>query len=259
MSIPIFDSLAHPTLTGKWLGHQQSATFTDLLAQMQQANIVKACAIGMDQTEGYAHTAFMEACSQYPELIPVAGLNPNHPELEKEIETIKQLGYVGVKVHARFSGAQATDDSIGTVFQLAAQHKLVVFYCTYMHTAIEHYPVQDPLYALIANLKQAPTAKVILVHGGDVQLLRYAELVRFNHNLLLDLSLTLFKYEGSSIDADIRFLFQRFDRRICIGTDHPEYSAQALRKRFEIFAEGIPEEKKHNIAHKNLATFLASA
>ena len=62
---------------------------------------------------------------------------------------------------------------------------------------------------------------MVLLHGGDVQLLRYAELVRFNANLILDLSLTIMKYAGSSLDADLSFLFREFDRRICIGSDHP--------------------------------------
>jgi len=80
--------------------------------------------------------------------------------------------------------------------------------------------------------------------------------VRFHKNLLLDLSFTIMKYEGSSIDLDIRFMFRNFDRRICIGTDHPEYSPAALEKRFSFFSQGLSEEKKQNIAYMNLTGFL---
>jgi predicted TIM-barrel fold metal-dependent hydrolase len=72
----------------------------------------------------------------------------------------------------------------------------------------------------------------------------------------MDLSMTMMKYEGSSIDQDIRFLFRSFDRRIAIGTDYPEYSLERVRARFEYFSEGLPQEKKENVAHRNLSRFL---
>jgi len=82
------------------------------------------------------------------------------------------------------------------------------------------------------------------------------ELVRFNNNLLLDLSMTIMKYEGSSIDLDIQYLFKHFDKRICIGTDHPEYSPKELEKRFIYFSKDISDEKKRNIAFLNISKFL---
>jgi predicted TIM-barrel fold metal-dependent hydrolase len=125
-----------------------------------------------------------------------------------------------------------------------------------MHCRIEDYPLSDPLYSLVRLLKRCPNARVVLVHGGDVRLLEYAELVRFNQNLLLDLSLTIMKYRGSSLDTDIGFLFRQFDRRLCVGTDFPEYSPAALRARFDDFSRDLPAEKVENIAYRNLQTFL---
>jgi len=97
------------------------------------------------------------------------------------------------------------------------------------------------------------------MHGGDVQVLRYSELVRFNETLLLDLSFTMMKYRGSSIDTDLAYLFRKFDQRICIGTDHPEYSHEDLRERFDHLCAGLPSEKVENIASRNLKVFLGVA
>src|SRR4030095_11516626 len=135
------------------------------------------------------------------------------------------------------------------------EHGLLVFLCTYQHCGIERYPSEDPFFSLVRALKAAPRARVVLLHGGDVQLLRYAELVRFNANLILDLSLTIMKYAGSSLDADLSFLFREFNERICIGSDHPEYTHQELRSRFEDLASGIDREKAEGIAFRNIATF----
>lgn len=253
--IPIFDSLAHPTLTGMWLGHKLDARFSVLAKRLEEANFVGACAVGLPKIEGYSHTKFLEACSMYATLVPIAGLDVlDNPDVE--MEQIKQMGFRGIKVHPRFAGLDPASPALAEIFRAAACHDLVVFYCTYLHSRILSYPESDPFFSLVRALKNAPQAKVVLVHGGDVQLLRYAELVRFNRNLLLDLSLTMLKYEGSSLDLDIQYLCRKFDERLCIGTDFPEYTHAQLRKRFEHLATDLPMAKIENIGHKNIMNFL---
>ena len=66
----------------------------------------------------------------------------------------------------------------------------------------------------------------------------------------------MMKYPDSSIDHDIQFLFRLFDRRICIGTDHPWYTHEQVRQRFETFGQGVSEEKLRNIGYGNLMKFL---
>lgn len=262
--IPLFDSLAHPTLSGNWLHpkYEQKATFEQLAMAMTQAHYLKTCAIGMTGIEEYEHEPFIKKCQTYPNLVPIAGFDPTSfdttTDLEANLSYLKQLGYVGIKIHPRFSNIRPVQDKEALIncLQLADKQELIVFYCTYQHCGLANYPTADPFYDLVAVLQKAQDTKVILVHGGDVNVLRYAELVRFNSNLLLDLSLTMMKYRDSSIDADIRFLFQQFDRRICIGTDFPEYTHEAVRRRFHSFAEGLPIAKQENVAFGNLMDFL---
>jgi predicted TIM-barrel fold metal-dependent hydrolase len=97
-----------------------------------------------------------------------------------------------------------------------------------------------------------PRLKVVLLHGGGVDLLRYAELVRANDNYLLDLSLTLCKYAGSSVDLDIGFLFRRFDRRICVGADFPDFDYLTFRERVEHFASSVDQDKASHATYQNL-------
>lgn len=258
--IPIFDSLAHPTLTAQWLQKKTiNASFEALHEAMSVAHFKAACAIGMTGIEGYEHEAFLKQCRQYSNLIPIAGYKPTStPFIKREIAEIAAMGFKGIKIHPRFSNLNLVghEPLLVRTLQEAAKQNLVVFWCTYMHSHLKNYPSQDPFYDLVNILKQSLNTKVVLVHGGDVQILKYAELVRFNDNLLLDLSLTLQKYENSSVDADLQFLFQHFDRRICIGSDFPEYTLQHTRERFEHFAVGLSLEKQENIAWRNLSSFL---
>ncbi|MFK7903944.1 MAG: amidohydrolase family protein [Chitinophagales bacterium] len=259
-STPLFDSLAHPTLTAKWLDKENvNASFEALQEAMKTANFKGACAIGMAGIEEYEHSRFLKECQKYPNLIPIAGFKPPiYPFIEKEIAAIAAMGFKGIKIHPRFSNLNlmGNEPTLVKTLQAAAKHNLPVFWCTYMHTDLKSYPTQDPFYSLVNILKQSVDTKVVLVHGGDVEVLKYAELVRFNDNLLLDLSLTLQKYPQSSIDADLQFLFQHFDRRICIGSDFPEYTLEHTRQRFEKFAANLSIEKRENIAWKNLSGFL---
>jgi len=255
---PIFDALAHPTLSGDWLGRPGCAGFDALARQLDEAGFPGACAIGLAGVEGYSHAQYMAQCRAHPNLVPVAGFDPDRDAGPAAMRALRELGYVGIKIHPRYSGITRQLERLAPALQAAGEAGLVVFYCTYMHCAPGAYPGADPLYSLADLLRQAPKTRVVLVHGGDVSLLRYAELVRFNPNLLLDLSLTLMKYEGSSIDLDLAFLFRSFDRRICLGTDWPEYSPLQVRRRFEQLSAPLPEEKRQNIAFRNLVDFLGA-
>jgi predicted TIM-barrel fold metal-dependent hydrolase len=260
MSVPIVDSLTHPTLSGTWLGKaiDPAASFDRLTAEMASSNIERACAIGMWGLDGYAHELFAAACRRHPELIPVAGFRPVDASSDAaELDRIRDLGFVGVKIHPRFSQLDLRESAqLGGSMEAAAQRGLTIWFCTYQHCALESWPEIDPFQALVRLLKAAPTARVILVHGGDIDVMRHMQLVRFNDRLLLDLSMTLCKYPGSSLDLDLAFLFRQFDRRICIGSDWPQHTAAETRDRFEQFAHGIDSERAARIAGRNLLDFL---
>ena len=255
--VPIFDSLSHPTLSSRWLGKDVDASFATLANQLSSSGFAGACAIGMAGIEDYNHEDFIAQCKKYELLVPIAGVGlKSQLSLLEELDLVRELGFRGVKIHPRFSKLTRQLDSLGELFAEAAKRELVVFYCTYMHCDSQNYPLGDPFYSLAKLISDSPATRVVLVHGGDVSLLKYAELARFNDNLILDLSLTLMKYKGSSIDLDIRFLFEKFDRKICIGTDHPEYTHAEVRERFEFFSNKLPTDKKENAGYLNLQRFM---
>lgn len=252
----LFDSLAHPTVSGDWLGRGPIAGFEALAGELSRAGFTGACAVGLDGVGDYEHEAFAERCRVHPGLVPIAGYNPLADASLERLRTLRAMGYAGIKIHPRFSGLTHRLGTLGPTFRHAAVAGLVVFVCTYVHGGWAQYPATDPMLDLVKSLREAPETRVVLVHGGDVRLLRYAELARFNANLLLDLSMTLMKYPGSSVDADLGFLFRCFDRRICIGSDWPEYPLAQVRSRFEALSAGCPPDKLANAAGLNLARFL---
>ena len=133
-------------------------------------------------------------------MVGIAGLNPKTTELIKELRTIRNLGFKGIKIHPRFSKLCLDHDKSFLIRAINEAHQLglVTYICTFLHTSIQDYPIKDPLYDLVNIIKRCPDAKIVLVHGGNINLMQYVELARFNENLLIDLSFTILKYEGSS-------------------------------------------------------------
>jgi len=254
--IPIFDSLSHPTISGKWLSKNLNSKFDSLSNSLKENNYLGAFAVGIHKTEGYEHEKFKIECDKYKNLYAIAGINIDAEDINKEIKLIKDLGYIGIKIHPRFNNLKLEKHNLVEIINLANKNGLYIFYCTYFHQKLNNIITVDLYLYFIEIMKKCKNAKVILLHGGDVNLLKYAELVRFNDNLLLDLSLTIFKYQMSSVDLDIKFLFNYFDQKICIGTDHPEYNHYELREKFNKFSHKINQNKCENIAYKNIEKFF---
>ncbi len=260
--IPIFDSLTHPTLDGNWImpKYPACASIDSLQLQMQQNNICGAFAVGMQGIGGYDEDAFLQMITDNGKnkLFPIAFYTfgeKNNETIYQDLLAIKSKGYTGIKLHPRVGDFSMNDTRLPYVINVANELGLVVLLCTYFYNNQVGCSANtiDSLSEMLAHLSS--TSKVILLHGGGVRLLEMMEIVRAFPNTLLDLSLTMCKYAGSSLDIDIQFLFKQFDRRVCVGTDHPEISHKQLRERFNFFASNTSIEKAENIAYKNILDF----
>jgi predicted TIM-barrel fold metal-dependent hydrolase len=256
-AIPLFDSLSHPTLSGDWFGRGVDASFETLVREMQEAGFVRACAVGLAGHEGYDHASFAARCRPWPQLVPIAGVAPKATAvIDRELDAVRDLGFRGIKLHPRISRFSYDDPLLWDTFRSAARRGLPVFLCTYFHAPVERYPETDPLYAVAQALKAAPDTRLVLVHGGTVELMRWMQFARHTPGILLDLSFTLMRYRGSSLDADLAWLFDGFQNRTCIGSDHPEYSHGGVRSRFHELADRASPDAARKIGGRNLAQFL---
>lgn len=261
-SIPIFDSLTHPTLDGQWILPKwpDCASIDDLHLQMNTSNVCGAFAVGMEGIGNYDEDIFLTLIKRegHGKLFPIAFFTFNEKSDEKYINRLKEIkskGYIGIKLHPRIGQFDLGNPSLPFVIDKANELGLVVMLCTYFYS--NEVSMMSNNIDQLGNmlLKVDKQSKVILLHGGVVRLLDAMEIVRAFPNTLLDLSLTLCKYAGSSLDMDIQFPFQSFDRRVCIGSDHPEIKLSAVRERFNYFASKTTKEKAENIAYKNILNF----
>lgn len=256
--IPIFDSLTHPTPDGDWLDGRLSgqSTIDLLLEEMDSAEIGVALAVGMgSDVGGYdeeSYAALVRSASN--SLFPVAFADPRRFDATAA-KRLCDLGYVGIKLHPRLGQFGFDEPGIRVTIDAAESAGLRTLLCTYPFSRA---PLHSRLNSerLVDLLADVGEARIMLVHGGGVRLLEYVEIARAHPSVLLDLSMTMCKYAGSSIDADLRFALSAFDRRVCIGSDYPEYSPTTLRRRFADLGAGLEESKLENAAFRNAARFF---
>jgi hypothetical protein len=263
--IPLFDSLTHPTINGGWVGSTPSKnTLQELESEMAANNVEWAFAVGMKDIGGYSLEAYADYIrSGSQKILPVAYYDFKESDSKAEIicklDDISRYGYSAIKLHPGFSRIDIRSEGLRAVLCEAGSRTLPVLLCTFLYRQIHTATPRSYLDfgQLLGSLPQ--TCKIILLHGGDVNLLALMEISRPHPNVLLDLSYTLCRYEGSSVDLDIRYLFHHYDQRICVGSDSPQFSLAQLRRRFDELAADLDREKSMNAAHRNLQSFIGAA
>jgi predicted TIM-barrel fold metal-dependent hydrolase len=259
---PIIDSLTHPTIDANWLlpGFPNRSSTDQLLLQMESNNISQALCVGMKGIGSYNEKEYIRMIRPHKDkLIPIAFFDLNNNltflDISSALKKSKLLGYKGIKLHPRISAFNLQHPLLIPLIKKANELQLSVLLCTYFYNKSIDANLNsvDKLSDLLFELDGA---KVILMHGGTVRLLEAIEIVRSYDNVLLDLSFTLCKYKGSSLDLDIQFAFDSYDRRICIGSDFPDFSIADLRERFNFFSKRLTPEKTENIAFRNIGNFI---
>jgi len=253
----LFDANAHPDVrlpdSGR-AGDRPFDTYAHYRQEARAAGFIGACAVGLPGTDPVEH---LDRCSEDDLLIPVAPWTTGDVDtVGKRISKLRVLGYRALKVHPRLGGTAVGSPEFHRIVEAAGDAGMVVFLCTYPFGG----PGRRTGDTLLGDLEQAvdgaPDTRLVLLHGGTVDLLRYIEFCRANPHLLLDVSLTLMKYQGSSLDDDLRFAFRQFDRRVCVGSDYPWYGPGEVANRIDDLLDGVDEERCRRILRGNIEAYL---
>lgn len=253
----IFDTNVHLTVSNTYL-HKKNLylniqkKFETLFALHKLKGF--AC-VGLANKGSYEHNKFYKKFNK-KKIIPVAAFNLKK-NFQSEIRKIKKLGFNTIKIHPRSYNLTLEKINLDKIFYYSNKYQIKIQICTYFNNIPKYFYSSDPKYIFSKNYKKYPDLKIMLMHAGCERILEFAELCRFSKNLFLDLSMTINKYETSSLDQDIQFLFNSFDTKILLGSDYPEVDYSLFIKRIKIFSKKINAEKKKNIFFKNAYTFFS--
>jgi len=257
--LKLFDSLVHVTRDGTWLGARRyDASLARLLAEMELLGSCRACLVAIAD---HADNETVVQCARlFPDrFVPIGSINPcamaDSQEVEAAVADLARRGFAGLKLHARLNQYDPLDPRSLTAMDAAGRHGLVLFLCTLFRQRGRALPGAADIVDQIAN--RCGNTKIVLLHGGGASALDLFELVRMHAHLVLDLSFTMLRYAGSSLDLDISFLCRELDQRLTVGSDFPEYTpTEALERVLKLTAE-LPSEKRENILWRNLDNLFA--
>ena len=196
---------------------------------------------------------FYENCKKTSNLVPVATIR-NTQNIKSEIRNINKIGFKFVKFHPRNLNIKIGSKFYTKAFKQLNQIKICILWCTFDGWSTKKINDIDQLSFLASLNNINKKNKIILMHSGGPNILRYYEKFRFCNNVFFDLSYTISHYKNTSIEEDIIFLFQKFDKRVVSGSDYPSIKIKfhwndliKLMKKSK-----ISKLKRNNILYNNL-------
>ena len=164
------------------------------------------------------------------------------------------MGYNFIKFHPRNLSLKIGSNFYVKAFKILNKTKLNIMWCTFDGWSTKKISETNQIDFLSRLINLIDNNKIILMHSGGPNILKYYEKFRFVENVYFDLSYTLSHYVNTSIENDIIFLFKNFDKRIVCGTDFPTFSFekhQIILKKI-LKKSKISKNKFLNITYRNL-------
>ena len=259
----IIDSLTHITPDGKWFSTSYDASVTRLLKEMDQAQVDKAVVVAL--ADHIENEFVAQTCGQYPDrLIAGASINPAAYKTPKQAKDALQFvlangEFAVLKLHPRLNQYDPLDARCLAILEgvVMSQASIPILLDTFLYFCggrLQKPPV-DTIHELVGRF---PSLTFVLLHGGGAHLLQLAEAIRACPNVFLDISYTIQRYRGSSVEMDLKYLFQIFDRRMIFGSDFPEVSIPDALAHFRTLSLDISPEKRDRILGDNLQALLST-
>jgi predicted TIM-barrel fold metal-dependent hydrolase len=247
-----FDSLTHVTADGRWgVGrHDHDASEARLVRELDSAGAHRACLVAL---AGIAdnETTLDVAVRNPDRFVAIGSIDPTAVrDPAVAVGDLAAAGFSGVKLHPRLHSYDPLDERCLAAIDAAGSCDLTIFLDTLFRQqgrATRH-PVDVVDELLVGNTR----CRFVLLHGTGPTVLELFELGRMHDHALIDLSFTLLRYAGSSVDDDVGFLCEQLDQRLCIGSDFPEYSPGEAVAQFDRLTSHVATEKRENVLWRNL-------
>ena len=256
------DSLVHVTPDGRWFGTNIDASEARLLDEMDRCDVERAVVVALP---GYIDNDFVrQVCRRYDDrLLAGAAFDPSKATTESDVRSrlraeIRDEDVAVLKLHPRLNRYDPLEPRAVAMFEeLSSWGRPPLIWLD----SLLYPPGVDMQRSLVDTLRGIATRfgklRFVLLHAGGARVMELYDACAPLGNVLLDLSYSLTRYEGSSIGADHRFLVQRFDRRTVFGSDFPEVSLPDATSAFERLVDGLPRANVDNVRRSTLMAWLS--
>ena len=205
---------------------------TGYILEMKKYNVERAILSGLSG-EGYNEFVIRIAANDKRFFAVPMMEDIRTEEIVKWGEELNRMNIRAVKFHPRFCKCGLNSEAFNTLLKICRQFKFLLFVCTVPNyeNGLEGSNFVRDLQSIVSKNQDI---NFVLLHGGYNQILQLSESLRQFENSIIDMSATIIRFKSSSISLDIKYLFETFDKRICLGTDFPEYDYEML---FKVLSE----------------------
>ena len=202
------------------------------------------CSVATKPEQADSITTFIaEECKKYSQFVGLGAYHQDVPKPDKLLETVKELGLRGIKLHSDFQRCNIDDPKLMPVYDMLCQLNL----CVLFHMGDDRYDFSAPK-RLVKVLEKYPNLKCIAAHFGGYQRWQEARecLAKAGENLYFDTSSTLaFLEKEQAVEAIHTFGTDR----MLFGTDFPMWTHEDEVKR--ILNLSLSEQENTQIFFEN--------
>jgi predicted TIM-barrel fold metal-dependent hydrolase len=229
----------------------------ELDRQLAEAGVDRGIVLHLD-VQPWGIEEFSEAVLKTSRLKAFVNLHPNHSDIKNTLQyAVKNLGYVGLKLHPRLQKFSVDDPATINLVQAAGEMGVPVLIDAFpdgTHLLQGFDPVK---YAVLA--KECPNTRIIWAHMGGHYVLDFMMLAKRLPNVFFDISYSLLYYQKSSIPNNMVYAMHsmKFDR-IFYGSDYPDRDiAPSLNLSLEFLSsQGLNEVQLSKIMGSNACEFF---
>ena len=208
--------------------------------------LVQSVAVAPKNVESINDFIAKEVARKPDRFIGFGSLHPDMENAADEVERVKTMGLLGIKLHPDIQGFDI-DDKIAYKIYEACEDNLPIL----IHTGDHRYLHSDPR-RIPQILKDFPKLKLICAHfGGWSQWEEAENILAGRENIWVDTSSSMY-----ALTADrAKELINAFgEDRIIFGSDYPMWNpADEI---LNIERLNLPESVKEKISYKNLSTLV---
>lgn len=256
----IIDANVHISASGKWYHTTHDASLSRLKENVRATEIDRAVVVPLPDLIGNLEQqqligddpSFISACTFNP-----ASFQTPQQAAEAFRKEFSERKKTFVKFHNRFGKYHPMDERFIAVVEANDKmpEPMVIGVCGLLHDRNTESAVNTPAY-FFDLAKRMKNSVLMIMHGGGSQILQVAEMCRDLHHVYFDLSMTLSKYQNTSVSSDIRWLCHNYDRRMIWGSDFPEITIAEALQHFDLTVGNLIKEKRDNILGENLRKLL---
>lgn len=210
------------------------------------------------KTQGWHMREVALEVAKYDNVKAFVNVDPRSPTAREEMhEAIKELGYLGLKVHPRLLEHDLHGPEIKKLIGIADELSVPVLIDAFPDGT--HLMQGFDLNRYCDLAKEFPRVKFIWAHMGGHYVLDFMMAAKRLPNVYFDTSYSLLYYRGSSIPQNMVYAITSMrGERVFYGSDYPDRGLkETLEQSLRVFREfGLVEEFQNKVLHGNARAFF---